>query len=499
MQAVISPHIKYTNMASLQSTGEEKMFVDISQAMERIQLTQTVSSLTDTACCNPDKWQKPITEFGQCDPELLGTILRSDFVGDIDCGSADWTDSCQVVDAVMDLILKQLQELAGKYEGLCIKEYIRQGSAREGLKVINANEFDMLLEFHIEGLDDVIDYASITNSAGRSIPGSCNLKMNGVRFEKLQKMFPTLTREGVFVRYRNGLYLSSKILHERIFESMVDTAINQISLTMGKLSSFSRRLQLKRKINPPSINVNIKVVCDGQPTKEIDVDLVPAYRLREDKTTRYEERFLNCPIHAVCKWVTQVESAERIVWDLKTLGYEKHILDVARENRRKLFILTALRIVKTYFVRRSKYAKISGVAPPQLVTVLKSYQLKQIAFYALYYLCHRFPDIPLKGATEALAYYLELLDITLVSKRLPHFFYGCSIVNKMLPGFPQNFGFQLRYNLFQTIDDESLSRARQSLCDDLIPDLGFKFGVVLNVSRSRVRDSFLSFVQSQTV
>ncbi|XP_052230415.1 uncharacterized protein LOC127844338 isoform X3 [Dreissena polymorpha] len=137
MQAVISPHIKYTNMASLQSTGEEKMFVDISQAMERIQLTQTVSSLTDTACCNPDKWQKPITEFGQCDPELLGTILRSDFVGDIDCGSADWTDSCQVVDAVMDLILKQLQELAGKYEGLCIKEYIRQGSAREGLKKIN--------------------------------------------------------------------------------------------------------------------------------------------------------------------------------------------------------------------------------------------------------------------------------------------------------------------------------------------------------------------------
>ncbi|XP_052230416.1 uncharacterized protein LOC127844338 isoform X4 [Dreissena polymorpha] len=135
MQAVISPHIKYTNMASLQSTGEEKMFVDISQAMERIQLTQTVSSLTDTACCNPDKWQKPITEFGQCDPELLGTILRSDFVGDIDCGSADWTDSCQVVDAVMDLILKQLQELAGKYEGLCIKEYIRQGSAREGLKI----------------------------------------------------------------------------------------------------------------------------------------------------------------------------------------------------------------------------------------------------------------------------------------------------------------------------------------------------------------------------
>ncbi|KAH3775161.1 hypothetical protein DPMN_176559 [Dreissena polymorpha] len=68
----------------------------------------------------------------------------------------------------------------------------------------------------------------------------------------------------------------------------------------------------------------------------------------------------------------------------------------------------------------------------------------------------------------------------------------------MLPGFPQNYGFQLRYNMFQKINDESLARAVQSFKEDMIPDLGFSFGGV-DRYRAQVRDIFESPAVSHAI
>ncbi|KAH3773070.1 hypothetical protein DPMN_174421 [Dreissena polymorpha] len=87
----------------------------------------------------------------------------------------------------MDLLLKQLREQANKYEGLRMDSYIRQESARESLKVLDANEFDTLLEFHIESHKGHIDHSAITNASGKTIPGFCNLRIYGLTMDKLEK------------------------------------------------------------------------------------------------------------------------------------------------------------------------------------------------------------------------------------------------------------------------------------------------------------------------
>ncbi|KAH3775150.1 hypothetical protein DPMN_176547 [Dreissena polymorpha] len=241
---------------------------------------------------------------------------------------------------------------------------------------------------------------------------------------------------------------------------------------LKKASSF----RVYRKMNPPAINVTIELLYNDSIKKKIDVDLVPAYLLQYDERATYQGHHMCCPIHAVCKWVGEVHCDEKLMWDVKITGYEKHIIDIARQSTdgRKLCIMTALRIVKTYFVKKAKHAKDQAIAPPQIVTVLKSYHLKQIAFYLLYFLCHKFPYFPLPGAETALGYFLDLLKVCLRSKSLPHFFYGGTDVCTMLPGFRQNnYGFQLRYNMFQKINDEFLARAAQSFKEEMIPDLFF--------------------------
>lgn len=99
--------------------------------------------------------------------------------------------------------------------------------------------------------------------------------------------------------------------------------------------------------------------------------------------TMYKGIRLDCSIYSICKWAENEQKRvlkfidSSLIWEVTTRGYEKHIIDVARQDRRTLYILTALRIIKTYFFRK--------------VTVLKSYHLKQIALYLIFFLCHYYP------------------------------------------------------------------------------------------------------------
>ncbi|KAH3775147.1 hypothetical protein DPMN_176544 [Dreissena polymorpha] len=46
----------------------------------------------------------------------------------------------------------------------------------------------------------------------------------------------------------------------------------------------------------------------------------------------------------------------------------------------------------------------------------------------------------------------------------------------MLPGFPEQSRPQQRYDLFRRISSEALARAKQSLSENLIPNVGFSGG-----------------------
>ncbi|KAH3775139.1 hypothetical protein DPMN_176536 [Dreissena polymorpha] len=157
-----------------------------------------------------------------------------------------------------------------------------------------------------------------------------------------------------------------------------------------------------------------------------------------------------------------------------------HIFDIARKDpqNRKLYILTALRIIKTYFVKAKEIAKAAGHPPPQITTVLKSYHLRQLAFYAMYYLCHKHPDFRLDCVTPALGYFIGFLHSALKAKRLPHFFYSSREAQDMLPGYSDLHDRHLRFNLFRKIFNEALERALHSLGENLIPGMGFSFGAI---------------------
>ncbi|XP_052233159.1 uncharacterized protein LOC127846018 [Dreissena polymorpha] len=379
----------------------------------------------------------------------------------------------------MDLILHDLRRQSPQYKGLRIDSYIRQGSSRDGLKVWKADEFDSMLEFHIEGLEKRVERMYIASPlvSGKNIPGFCYLQITGTTPENLRKSCPELFEEGVFQSKAGQIFISSKRLYERVFYSMVDKAIH--NLTIEDASTIFRNAEtfrLTQNWNPPAINVTIELKFSGKPAKVIDLDLVPAFCLSLDKTTRYKDCLLNCPIHAVCKWIDGEDFNQDLIWSAKSTGYEIHILDVARDDQRTLFIMTALRIVKTYFVKTTQIAKAGSFLPPQIVTVLKSYHLKQIAFYMIYYICHKYKHFKLYSAEKALSYFIAFLDKALEAKRLPHFFFTSSAARDMLPGFPEQSRTQQRYNLFRKIPSEALAKAKQSLSDNLILNVAFSGG-----------------------
>ncbi|KAH3775145.1 uncharacterized protein LOC127844339 [Dreissena polymorpha] len=454
---------------------------DILHSISRIQQARTNASASQHVGVQQNQWQRPITEFGDC-PDWSIWITKSAYVGNIDFDRAEWAESRQAVDEVMKWILEDIRLQAKNYKGLRIDSYVRQGSSREGLKVYKADEFDSMLEFHIEGLENRIKQTPIYKN-GKIIPAFCYITISDLSIDRLQRLCPELSYAGLF-EYRDGhIFLSSKVIHEKVFESMVDKAINTLSNTIREAKPWRHMAEsftLTRKMNPPAINVTIEMKFHGRPSKVIDLDLVPAYLFDYDRTTTYEGVLLNCPIHAICKWVDGEDLNQNLIWSSKSTGYEMHIFDVARNDprKRKLFILTAVRIIKTYFVKTKEIAKAAGHPPPQITTVLKSYHLRQIAFYAMYYLCHRHPTLRLDCASAALSYVIGFLEKALKAKRLPHFFYSSRLAQDMLPGYPEHYDRHLRFNLFRKISIEALERALQSLGENLIPNLGFSFGEI---------------------
>ena len=372
----------------------------------------------------------------------------------------------------MNNLLEEVREEAKKYEGLRIDSYIRQGSSRDGLKVIAPDEYDSVLEFHVEGLKTE---PQPVKKNGTIIPGFCLFQIQQTS-EQLQKKFPKLFKENAFVEDAGSFYLSSKNLHEKVLTSLVDTASHAVE---KKMSGDKVDFKIRRKKNPPAINITIHLndhahdalMPQGKLKQsmggEIDLDVVPAMLLKIDADTQYKGLKLNCPVHAVCKWVEgdtvkmlEFVPQKTLVWHVNSAGYEKHTLDVARKIQKQRYILTALRIMKTFFVKAKKVAKDKKESPPQMVSVLKSYHLKHVTLYLIMYTCFIYSSIDIPNAEVALTYFLCLLEAALEEKHLPHFYYSNSKINSMYPGFRSE---GLKYDHFRKAAPDSLLQSLKSL------------------------------------
>jgi hypothetical protein len=195
----------------------------------------------------------------------------------------------------------------------------------------------------------------------------------------------------------------------------------------------------------------------------IHFDIVPAIRLNTDKITLYNGLHINAAWHAVCKWKEeespnslQMANQSRL-WHMNSAGYERHIFDVARTINVQRYILTALRILKTYFRKVRSASLEENKAPPILVTVIKSYHLKHLALYLIQYSCLYSFVVIIDCTQRALGCLLTLLKGALLGKHLPHFFYSNSNIRKMLLGFPLSYNPNiLKFDLFKGISEHSL-------------------------------------------
>jgi hypothetical protein len=152
-------------------------------------------------------------------------------------------------------LLKEVKGKAQYYERLKIESYIRQGSSRDGLKVVAPDEFDTVLEFHIEGI--TLWQVPLLKDH-KVIPGFFYLKVEEP-LDVLKAMCPKLYETGIFCQEHGKTILSSRELHQSIFQSLIDKACNKIEedIKLKREKGTHINFSITRSINPPAICIQI--------------------------------------------------------------------------------------------------------------------------------------------------------------------------------------------------------------------------------------------------
>lgn len=151
-----------------------------------------MTAVTDKFYSN--NWLYPEDHFGP-DEYDLKFQLRENIRIPWDFSKNDWERGCSVANAVLRIILNELRNQALlHFEGLEIhSDFIRQASARQGMKIMAPDEFDAVIPFTIKGLD--LQEIRLRDISDQYLPGQIRLRV--VDVAQIEK-FPSLKRAGVF-------------------------------------------------------------------------------------------------------------------------------------------------------------------------------------------------------------------------------------------------------------------------------------------------------------
>ncbi|KAL3886737.1 hypothetical protein ACJMK2_026715 [Sinanodonta woodiana] len=420
-------------------------------------------SASDDIGINLNKWQHPVKDFSSADENLEDRLNSLECVGELDISQKVWDNATNLVDEVLDLLMVKMREQALKYEGLVFDGYRKQGSARDGLKIRSPDEFDVLLEYHIERL--YVEPVPIVDF-GIPRPGLGRMKILNEDCE-IETQFATWIRRKIIVRDQDSYFLKARNLHQTVFESIMDKCLEKLSRITRQNISF----RLIRSMNPPSVNLTITDIqrekgslesfmdwlfTDEDDPDVIDIDVVPAMMIVTEKA-RGTSGFMPCPRYAVVKWMEESQTlASRfedpsMTWRICTSGYEKHCMDMARNDKKKRYIMTACRIIKT-FMSKERDKSRAGENHLYISTFLRSFYLKNITFY-----CMLFTE-SVTGVYQALGYFLGFLEISLEEECLPEFFHGNYLLDNDFPSCAV--GGQV--NLFGHVSPDTLINAKRS-------------------------------------
>lgn len=153
--------------------------------------------------------------------------------------------ACAVVNCVLGIILSELKTQALKLsKNLKIDvRFIRQASARQGLKIEKPDEFDAIVPFTFNGLD--LQEVRLNDIDGTFLPGQ--MRMRVLNQSVLDERFPKLQEQGVFQMDEGTCLINTKMLQEKVFKSLMDKTL---SITEDSLRRRGTVLHVGRDRQP---------------------------------------------------------------------------------------------------------------------------------------------------------------------------------------------------------------------------------------------------------
>ena len=427
-----------------------------------------MDSIEETFYLN--EWKYPRDKFPRHEKRLKLKLLKR--VGStLNFPKLNWDRACSFIDNTLDIILKTLPSAAELlYEGLKIQTVcIKQASARQGLKVDQPDEFDVLVPFEIQGLH--LKEVSVTDISDRQLPGQIRLCVEDVA---QLKMYPSLDSNNVFDKNSGRCFINAKALQEKVFKSLLDTVLhNMTSVSYDDPFSYfllsytctSELRNIYRGSRPPTLDLEI----DHDILKTISVDFVPVLILSHETIKipgivfSSEDKSIEFYRYGLLKWVnkrnTKInEDDKNFIWRSCSSSYERFMFDLCDGNEERSYIRTACRVMKA-LVKQLKTHPNSN----QAAVLLSSYHLKTIAMYCILLLTVpsklNSHNAPLNGVREALGYFLTFLDLVLERECLPDFFLGNEYLDKIFPGSYFS-NIQIKYNLFDKEDPAKVHVAK---------------------------------------
>ncbi|XP_060064521.1 uncharacterized protein LOC132544886 [Ylistrum balloti] len=458
---------------------------------------------------NFNDWRMPISTFAENESYLTERLQENACVGKYEISNDLWQNSCGVVNEITQLFQKTLHVVsARKYPCLTFGDLVKQGSSREGLKIRQPDEFDMILPFTIEGVD-ICAVPALDNNGEQVFP-LVNLEIsdNGQTKTVMScDQYQSLRTDGVFETRGSNLILNAMCFQTRVISSIMDTTISEIqkaideqmpdgtcSFTLNKASVFPPTYRFKISIESKAdvdelsygrnlfatLRQSALVPKWSKESKAIEFDIVPGLLLPSGSVPNPDGSLpLTWDRYAVMKWVHKGRYVDdypdpNLLWKESVCGFEKHIIDVSCKNESYLYILTACRIMKAYINGLDKSS--------QLFCLVSSYHLKNIAIHSILL------QLEVSGVREALSYFLTFLEISIEQEFLPHHFYDNPNICRMFPNF-QSEDNRKRVNLFRDIHHHHFTRAKLSL-KEMQADLRELFTGSCYPGNQQIIDSF---------
>ncbi|OWF48374.1 hypothetical protein KP79_PYT18724 [Mizuhopecten yessoensis] len=436
---------------------------------------------------NFNGWRKPVSKFARNEGILAENLRENVYIGEYDISDGLWQKSCGVVDEITRFFHVTLKKKTSRYYPcLSFGDFVKQGSSREGLKIGQPDEFDMVLPFTIEGVD--LHAVPALDKNGELIPAHMKLQISDyAQIQNVKKgiLYQSLRKNGVFETCGSDLFLNAMCFQTRVISSIMETTIAEIqkkidaknrnqacSFTLSKTSVFPPTFRFKIKIKSDDdfdeLSYGQNLFCQFESRsaaaatpvwnasyKVIEFDIVPGLLLQTDSVPNPDSWWfsMTCNRYAVMKWIHKGRYADdypepNLLWRESSCGYEKHIIDASSMNQSDVYILTACRILKAY---------LDGLGnSSQLCSLLTSYHIKNIAIHCILLQLHA------SGVRVALGYLIAFLEIGLKMEFLPHYFYGNPYISSMFPTLSANAN-QRRLNLFRNIPHDHFAQAILSL------------------------------------